>query len=208
MMNTKHFICSTNRAFPPVTYNNSFSDYYPFRGFDAAEALVRPSAYISGTRARTKTRISKFESRRINFERFLTSFTNNSYALLVRFLIFAKAEFTAKFLAVVFSVIRLCPKNFATINTNGIRKFITKMSAFHGTKSTLGRARVVVGFAGKIFLATIFTCKKFGIFALRGSAPFSGLCERWGRMAKVSIFSGRVINPFLSQNYCTTEVKR
>lgn len=33
------------------------------------------------------------------------------------------------------------------------------------------------------------------------STPFSGLCSVWGRMAKVSIFSKRVISPFLSHNY-------
>jgi hypothetical protein len=143
---------------------------------------------------RTKTRISMLKETWWFRKLFPTVFTN-CFLPLVPFVVHLARKRT-KLLASGFRVpASSCLKWFITIQAHNLWLDISLEFARPRTEARISAINVYLE-----RLTAIFTCFRDGGMVLLShlSAPFGSLCNDWGRMAKVSIFSTQFMRPRLS----------
>lgn len=191
MMNSQLIFTVAPGTFIPISFKNGFSNFIPCLAFDARKSFVFPLLHIASAGLGTETRIPMLQARRIHVKFFSALFANKFWMFNKMKPFYARAR--AKLLS--FPMIWFWDKHFSA-----------NLTKYGGD----GRLALVLAFIGTIS-SYIFcseyspTCTANKIFISNHfSIPFDGLCEKWGRMAKVSIFSVRVITPHLSLSDCIT----
>lgn len=193
MVNDELFFGMTNNTSVSIAGKNRFPDFLPFWSFQAAKSFVLASLDVVGALVRAIAWITPLKSAWVNYKWPVASLTQQRGILAAVALVFPSAIARTKFLP---SVIGFCTKDFSTLGTSLCRKFL---------RGIVTRARAIlcncfgVRLYGKLLAAILARKNRSGKFS-HDPLPFVALVIRWGRMARLSIFSMRLARSHLAQH--------